>query len=294
MTYTFCVVEEGGRPLLTCCSSDVPAPSFPTIGLLYSVATFTESTGLVLDAFASDGVQVVYKRCAPVVCGQRQSALLAPSRPDLLYSFPYLLASDTNAGSNKRNRCGSIMLILATGTSRGSQGQLQELLASLHALLVLLVGRRALADETAVGIMHLKRKVKAAAPWLEAVLAGSFAPPGGAAAGTAAGTPAPFAPPPPLPLLDALLPMCHMLPLEPPQRAAIAAALDALCQQDSPGTTLCAALMKGKRSSLRPALSDAPLPVCCARPLSWLPSSNNTLAAPVIPNTHTLCICILV
>ncbi|PNH12466.1 Protein fuzzy [Tetrabaena socialis] len=62
MPQLFCILEEGGRALLTRAQGDIQAPSFPTVGLLSSIATYTENTGHELRVIASTNVRVVYRR----------------------------------------------------------------------------------------------------------------------------------------------------------------------------------------------------------------------------------------
>ncbi|KAG2441079.1 hypothetical protein HXX76_003932 [Chlamydomonas incerta] len=62
MPQLFCVLEEGGRALLTRAQGDIQTPSFPTVGLLSSIATYTQNSGHELRVIASANVRIVYRR----------------------------------------------------------------------------------------------------------------------------------------------------------------------------------------------------------------------------------------
>ncbi len=62
MPLIFCVLEDGGHALLTRAQGNIQVPSFPTVGLLSSVAAFTTGAGYVLDNVCTEDVQVVYKK----------------------------------------------------------------------------------------------------------------------------------------------------------------------------------------------------------------------------------------
>lgn len=62
MPQLFCVLEEGGRALLTRAQGDIQTPSFPTVGLLSSIATYTLNSGHELRVIASTNVRIVYRR----------------------------------------------------------------------------------------------------------------------------------------------------------------------------------------------------------------------------------------
>lgn len=64
MPQLFCVLEEGGRALLTRAQGDIQAPSFPTVGLLSSIATYSQNAGYELQAIGSTNVRVIYRRQA--------------------------------------------------------------------------------------------------------------------------------------------------------------------------------------------------------------------------------------
>ena len=63
MPELFCILEEGGRALLTKAQGGIQLPSFPTIGLLSSVAAYIEGAGYVLETLGTTNVVVVYRRC---------------------------------------------------------------------------------------------------------------------------------------------------------------------------------------------------------------------------------------
>ncbi len=62
MPQVFCVLDEGGRTLLTKAQGDIQIPSFPTIGLLCSISTYSEKQGFSIETFGTQNVRIVYKR----------------------------------------------------------------------------------------------------------------------------------------------------------------------------------------------------------------------------------------
>lgn len=62
MPQLFCLLEDGGRTLLTRAQGGIQLPSFPTLGLLSSIATYSEGAGYQLTSFGSTNVRVVYLR----------------------------------------------------------------------------------------------------------------------------------------------------------------------------------------------------------------------------------------
>jgi len=62
MPQIFCIIDEGGRTLVTKASSDVGLPSFPTVGLLCSISTFSDNAGYSVQTFGTTNVQIIYKR----------------------------------------------------------------------------------------------------------------------------------------------------------------------------------------------------------------------------------------
>ncbi len=62
MPQIFCILEEGGRALLTRAQGDIQTPNFPTVGLLSSIATYTENSGHELRAIGSTNVRIIYRR----------------------------------------------------------------------------------------------------------------------------------------------------------------------------------------------------------------------------------------
>lgn len=86
MPQLFCIVDEGGRTLLVKTQGDIQTPSFPTVGLLCSISTYSETSGFSVDTFGTQNVQIVYKRCAfcTVACmlcmGQTHANLSAIAR----------------------------------------------------------------------------------------------------------------------------------------------------------------------------------------------------------------------
>lgn len=63
MPSLFVIVDEGGRSLLVKTNGDIQSPSFPTVGLLCSIATYAERTsGFSIESFGTQNVQIVYKR----------------------------------------------------------------------------------------------------------------------------------------------------------------------------------------------------------------------------------------
>lgn len=230
MTYTFCIVEDSGRPLFSCSSSDVTPPSFPTVGLLFSVATFSESNGLVLDSFASRDVQVVYQRCAWRPASRRAARGLPPLPPK---KSPPLHFSPSNL--LLRPRFPGVLFVLAASSEMCAPGQVQALLGAIHALMRLLLGGRALEESSAAGLMRLKRLVKGLAPLILAMLDASRLQPSPLAAA----------------------PQALLLP--PASAAALQAKLDSAASEAG---TPYAALLKGAQIH-RPGV-----PLCCPSPHS--------------------------
>ena len=62
MPQLFCILEEGGRALLTRAQGDLQAPSFASVGLLSSIATYSDNAGYQLQAIGSTNVRIVYRR----------------------------------------------------------------------------------------------------------------------------------------------------------------------------------------------------------------------------------------
>ncbi|KAG1671816.1 hypothetical protein FOA52_000193 [Chlamydomonas sp. UWO 241] len=62
MPQVFCIIDEGGRTLLTKVHGDIQSPSFPTLGLLCSISTFASNAGFVVETFGTADVQIVYRR----------------------------------------------------------------------------------------------------------------------------------------------------------------------------------------------------------------------------------------
>ena len=64
MPQIFCILDEGGRTLVTKSSGDIGLPSFPTVGLLCSISTFSDSAGFSVQNFGTTNVKIIYKRSA--------------------------------------------------------------------------------------------------------------------------------------------------------------------------------------------------------------------------------------
>ncbi|KAF5832145.1 hypothetical protein DUNSADRAFT_12049 [Dunaliella salina] len=58
----FTIVDEGGQTLVVRSYGDIQAPSFPTLGLLFSIATFSETSGFEMQSVCTQDVQIMYRR----------------------------------------------------------------------------------------------------------------------------------------------------------------------------------------------------------------------------------------
>eukprot|EP00967_Tisochrysis_lutea_P049573 scaffold60747_cov15-Tisochrysis_lutea.AAC.1 len=56
------VINERGQTLVARSYGDIQAPSFPTLGLLFSIATFSEASGFEMQSVSTQDMQIVYKR----------------------------------------------------------------------------------------------------------------------------------------------------------------------------------------------------------------------------------------
>ena len=63
MPQIFCIIDEGGRTLVTKAQGDIGVPSFPTVGLLCSISTYSDSAGFSVETFGTTNVQIIYKKC---------------------------------------------------------------------------------------------------------------------------------------------------------------------------------------------------------------------------------------
>ncbi|MEW5303349.1 MAG: hypothetical protein WDW36_006050 [Sanguina aurantia] len=120
MPCLFCIFDEGGKALLTKSQGDIQTPSFPTVALLYGMATFTEVSGFDLQRVSSANVRVVYQRF---------------SKDQLLF-------------------------VLATSSMLVSVDRQQRLLQTVYAALQLFLGSVALILDTTLQMDALKRQLK--------------------------------------------------------------------------------------------------------------------------------------
>ena len=70
MPQLFAILDESGRTLLVRTQGDVQSPSFPTLGLLCSISTFSEAAGFSIQTFGTANVQIVYRRWVGLVLWQ--------------------------------------------------------------------------------------------------------------------------------------------------------------------------------------------------------------------------------
>ncbi|KAJ9527284.1 hypothetical protein QJQ45_025575 [Haematococcus lacustris] len=126
MPQLFCILDEGGRALLIKTSplDEIQPPSFPTVGLLVSLSTYSESAGYYVESFGTDNVRIVYRRFDNhmmavlatnnmLVSGQALDHMLQTvyAALQLLVGAP-LLASDNSAhGDVLRKRLRGLPLI---------------------------------------------------------------------------------------------------------------------------------------------------------------------------------------
>jgi hypothetical protein len=64
MPRLLCVIDPMGRPLLARTYGGMPAPPFPTVALLSTVAGFADNIGMALRRIGTPDVRVVFRRCA--------------------------------------------------------------------------------------------------------------------------------------------------------------------------------------------------------------------------------------
>lgn len=84
MPQIFCMLDEGGRALVTKAQGDIQVPSFPTVGLLCSISTYGDNAGFSVETFGTTNVQIVYKRC---VCTLTMRQLQSKRNAHTIASF---------------------------------------------------------------------------------------------------------------------------------------------------------------------------------------------------------------
>ncbi|GAX75449.1 hypothetical protein CEUSTIGMA_g2893.t1 [Chlamydomonas eustigma] len=62
MPQIFCIIDDGGRTLVTRAQGDIGLPSFPTAGLLCSISTYSDSAGYSVETFGTENVHIIYRK----------------------------------------------------------------------------------------------------------------------------------------------------------------------------------------------------------------------------------------
>ena len=62
MPQILAIVDEGGRNLMVKTLGDATPPSFATVGLLATIASFSDGKGYTVESFGTSNVQIVYKK----------------------------------------------------------------------------------------------------------------------------------------------------------------------------------------------------------------------------------------
>eukprot|EP00798_Chlamydomonas_sp_ICE-L_P001985 gene1985-33405_t len=139
MPQVFVVLDEGGRTLLTKAHGDIQIPSFPTVGLLCSISTYSDQQGFSIETFSTHNVCIVYRRFANhLLFVLATSNLLVPS--ELLQRLLQMVYD-------------SIVLLLGSGGMEiESAGKIDALRKKLRGLTLI---DNLIADDTLVPCLML-------------------------------------------------------------------------------------------------------------------------------------------